>query len=82
MFLELTKVKLYAREEIILKISKYFISALERLDSSYAPTDQPKQTSSQKIQLHLKDTLVILENQEISRRCIVLHTSMDVLIKK
>lgn len=36
MFLELNKVKLYAREQIILKISKYFITALDRLDSSYA----------------------------------------------
>ena len=36
MFLELNKIKLYAREQLILKISKFFITALERLDSSYA----------------------------------------------
>jgi len=36
MFLELNKVKLYAREQLILKISKFFINAFERLDSSYA----------------------------------------------
>jgi hypothetical protein len=36
MFLELNKVKLYAREELILTLSRYFIAALERLDSFYA----------------------------------------------
>lgn len=39
MFLELTKVKLYLKQSILLKMSKFIISALEKLDSSYAPVE-------------------------------------------
>ncbi len=53
MYLVLTKVKLYVRQPVILKISEYFITALERLDVSYATVSEivvnKLPTASQKI---------------------------------
>jgi hypothetical protein len=75
---------------VLLDLSHFLIGGLERLDMSYLkedisdanPQEQLKGFAPQStIRFLVNDTLFVLENPEVSEKCVVLQVSLNMILK-
>lgn len=79
MNLEMLQLKLWVKPQVFISMSKYLVTALERLSIQTTPTEVAKvdvkkkaSTAVMKIQIHIDESLILILNEKISDKVIVL----------
>jgi hypothetical protein len=84
MYLEMVESKLFMNMKVFIDMSNFIQRGLLKLSEkkANAPTKALEVSSARStIQIHMKDTLMILENKDITAKCVVIQTSTDLLMK-
>ena len=81
--IEMNKMKLYLRQDVFIKQSKFLTRGLERMMPK-APEEKPSEkvlsTATSKMVVKMSETLVLLECPE-SKNCVCMDLTLNILMK-